>query len=81
MDDILDQFNGTITAIHKEKDMFILFSSGLLMSLNRNLKNKIQLTPITSIWANNDFEICASAYFKQELILFFPMMAMTILQF
>lgn len=64
-------FNGIVTVIHKEKDMFLLLSSGILLAVKRGADNTVQFTHVTNLWSNFDWMLRGAAYYKGELFLFY----------
>ncbi|XP_059169907.1 uncharacterized protein LOC131951597 [Physella acuta] len=71
-----------IVAIHKDKDTFLLLSSGLLLSVKRDSNKAVKFTPVAHLWRNVQKFINGAVIYKNELIMFcseWPMSHLTVL--
>ncbi|XP_059160860.1 uncharacterized protein LOC131944321 isoform X1 [Physella acuta] len=57
-------------AIHKDKETFILLSSGALLSVKRGSDNALKFTTVARLWTNFLWWLSGAVYYKHELTLF-----------
>ncbi|XP_059160850.1 uncharacterized protein LOC131944310 [Physella acuta] len=57
-------------AIHKDKDTFLLLSSGVLLSIKGGSDNAIKFNPVVHLWTNINLMLNGAVCYKNELTLF-----------
>ncbi|XP_059139945.1 uncharacterized protein LOC131928053 [Physella acuta] len=61
---------GISTVFHKEKELFLLLSSGVLIAVKRGDDGEIQFPNVANLWNNFQWMLRGAAYYKGELFLF-----------
>ncbi|XP_059156379.1 uncharacterized protein LOC131941260 [Physella acuta] len=62
--------NQNIVAVHKDKHLYLLLSSGALLSVSRGGDNTIQFTVVNHLWRHFDLMLSGAVCYKDELIMF-----------